>query len=450
MATVLVIDDSPSDRQLSETLLKYGGHEVLLAADGQAGLELVKARTPDLVITDLITPTIDGYELARSVRSDPATAGIPIILITAHYLDAEVRRLAAHIGIQQVIIKPYDPQVFLGAVATALTGTATPDKGNRQSTTAAFHSEHLKVVSAKLHEKVHDLEVMRLQRSEYLASMGAEMQTDLQSILGASQALAADGSRKLGEPDQKVLLGEITSNSRRLIGMVDDVLELSRADSGQVTLRVEDVAVADVVNAVIRRIAPIAARKSVHVDVDAASTGQVPADLYKLTQVLLSLMSNALGATPEGGTVSLAARRNADSLEVSVSDSGPAIGRSESAHMFADLSGFGESRRTANQRARRLRLGLSRRYIELHGGTLSFARSAGRNVFTISLPLTSNLAVTAGKQGLGLRLLRRGMTLRKPGRAGEADEMLVEPFVVAATVADIRKGWATLATGLTR
>jgi two-component system, sensor histidine kinase and response regulator len=445
MATVLVIDDSPSDRQLSETLLKYGGHEVLLAADGQAGLALVKARTPDLVITDLITPTIDGYELARSVRSDPATARIPIILITAHYLDGEVRRLAAHIGIQQVIIKPYDPQVFLDAVATALTGTATPDKGNRQSTTAAFHFEHLKLVSAKLHEKVHDLEVMRLQRSEYLASMGTEMQTDLQSILGASQRLAADGSRKVDEPDQKILLGEITTNSRRLIGMVDDVLELSRADSGQVSLRVEEVTVADVVNAVMHRIAPIAARKSVHIHGDAASMGQVPADLYKLTQVLLSLASNAVGATPAGGTVSLAARRKSDSVEVSVSDSAPAIGPSERARMFVDLSGFGGSGRSANQRTKRLRLGLSRRYIELHGGTLSFARSAGRNIFTIGLPSKTNLAGTGGKPGLGIRLLRRGMTLRKPGPAVDADEMLVEPFVVAATVADIRKGRATLA-----
>ena len=98
MATVIVVDDSASDRHFVATLLKYAGHVVLLSTDGKSGLDLIKKVKPDLVIVDLITPGIDGYELARSVRAHPPTSATPIILQTAHYLESEVQRIAAQIG----------------------------------------------------------------------------------------------------------------------------------------------------------------------------------------------------------------------------------------------------------------------------------------------------------------------------------------------------------------
>src|SRR6202165_4416076 len=110
MATVIVVEDSAPDRELLASLLKYAGHEVMLCADGQAGLDLIKKVKPDLVILDLITPGIDGYELARAVRSDPATHATPIILQTAHYLESEVRRIAAQLRSQEVMIKTFGPQ----------------------------------------------------------------------------------------------------------------------------------------------------------------------------------------------------------------------------------------------------------------------------------------------------------------------------------------------------
>jgi len=79
MANVVVVDDSAPDRQLMASLLRYGGHTAMLCADGQVGLETIKKVKPDLVITDLITPGIDGYDLARAVRANPGTATTPII-----------------------------------------------------------------------------------------------------------------------------------------------------------------------------------------------------------------------------------------------------------------------------------------------------------------------------------------------------------------------------------
>jgi two-component system cell cycle sensor histidine kinase/response regulator CckA len=161
MATVIVVEDSASDRQYMATLLKYAGHLVMLSADGKSALDLIKKEKPDLVIVDLITPGIDGYELARAVRIDPATSDTPIILQTAHYLESEVQRIAAQIGIQLVLIKPFEPQVFLDAVAKTLADRTRIPFTQRATSDAEFHIEHLRVLSAKLLEKVMELEATR-------------------------------------------------------------------------------------------------------------------------------------------------------------------------------------------------------------------------------------------------------------------------------------------------
>jgi PAS domain S-box-containing protein len=161
MATVIVVEDSAPDRQLMASLLKYAGHEAMLCADGQAGLDLIKKVKPDLIIVDLIMPGIDGYDVARAMRADPRTATTPIILQTAHYLEPEIRRIAEQIGIQQILIKPFEPQAFLDVVAKALLEGAVVPLSSQAALGYEFHIEHLRVVSAKLYEKVLQLEAMR-------------------------------------------------------------------------------------------------------------------------------------------------------------------------------------------------------------------------------------------------------------------------------------------------
>ncbi|HXI96510.1 MAG TPA: response regulator, partial [Candidatus Acidoferrum sp.] len=158
----IVIDDSAADRQLAEILLKHAGFDVESSGDGRSGLDLIKRMKPDLVITDLITPTIDGYELAREVRADPGTASILIIMVTAHYLEAEVHRLASQIRIQQVVIKPFEPQVFLDAITKAMGDKTGLDGFIKLPAGNEFHIRHLRTVAAKLYEKVRELEATRL------------------------------------------------------------------------------------------------------------------------------------------------------------------------------------------------------------------------------------------------------------------------------------------------
>jgi CheY-like chemotaxis protein len=158
MARVIVVEDHAPDRQLMASLLKYAGHEAMFCADGQAGLDLINKVKPDLIIVDLIMPGIDGYDVARAVRADPLTATTPIILQTAHYLESEIGRIAEQIGIQEVLIKPFEPEAFLEVVAKALLVEATIPQTSSTALGSEFHVEHLRVVAAKLYEKVLELE----------------------------------------------------------------------------------------------------------------------------------------------------------------------------------------------------------------------------------------------------------------------------------------------------
>src|SRR6185369_16277337 len=102
----------------------YYGHTLAEAGDGVEALERVRERKPDLVITDLLMPNMDGEELMRRLRADPATKDMPAIIYTATYRAREARAIADRVGVRQVLAKPCEPDVIVAAVAEAL-GTAT-------------------------------------------------------------------------------------------------------------------------------------------------------------------------------------------------------------------------------------------------------------------------------------------------------------------------------------
>src|ERR687886_2128274 len=99
MATVLIVDDRPANREYLATLLGYGGHRLLQAADGAEALATARAEHPALVIADILMPTMDGYEFVRQLRADPAVARTPVVFYTAHYHEHEAAALAKSCGV---------------------------------------------------------------------------------------------------------------------------------------------------------------------------------------------------------------------------------------------------------------------------------------------------------------------------------------------------------------
>src|SRR4030067_903475 len=124
MATVLIVDSNPADRRSYITLLGNFGHRLLEADDGVQALELALAELPDLIITDVLMPNMDGFTLARRLRAEPLLMGIPVIFQTAHYDVSEIHRLARASGIQHILRKPAEPQEILrGAERKLLSNT---------------------------------------------------------------------------------------------------------------------------------------------------------------------------------------------------------------------------------------------------------------------------------------------------------------------------------------
>lgn len=155
MATILVVDSRPADRQMHVTLLSSFGHRVLEANDGLEALELARTELPDLVISDIVMPNMDGFTLARRLRSEPLLAAVPVIFQTVHYLETEVRRLATTSGIRHILGKPAEPQEILRTVHEALKQPAAPAKLPQ---TGQLQREHLQLLADKLYEKNVELE----------------------------------------------------------------------------------------------------------------------------------------------------------------------------------------------------------------------------------------------------------------------------------------------------
>ena len=126
MATILIVDDLSTNRDFLVTLLRNQGHRVIEAVDGGAGLAAVHAEHPDLVITDVLMPVMDGYEFVRQLRLDPACSRIPVLFYTAYYGEREARALALSIGVAYVLTKPADAGDVLRTVQRVLTGESDP------------------------------------------------------------------------------------------------------------------------------------------------------------------------------------------------------------------------------------------------------------------------------------------------------------------------------------
>jgi diguanylate cyclase (GGDEF)-like protein len=163
VAKILIADDHRANRDALTALLEVAGHYVLSANDGHQALNLAREHQPELVISDVLMPHMDGYELTRRLKLEPATAGISVMFYTAYFGSRDAKHLAHSLGVAHVLVKPSDNDVILRAVDDVLAArptapAATPDDLDR---------EHLRLMVDQLLEKTGALEAQQ-QRVERL------------------------------------------------------------------------------------------------------------------------------------------------------------------------------------------------------------------------------------------------------------------------------------------
>jgi CheY-like chemotaxis protein len=129
MARILVVDDEESVRYLLQLILEVAGHEVLLAADGDEGIEVARRNRPDVIVLDVMMPRMDGATAFGELKADVQTKGIPILVLTAARLSAVAVELFRS-GAAQVMKKPFDP----ADVVTAVNGLVSATDRQEEST----------------------------------------------------------------------------------------------------------------------------------------------------------------------------------------------------------------------------------------------------------------------------------------------------------------------------
>lgn len=166
MANILIVDDRAENRDFLVTLLGYRGHTLRQASDGAEALEAVRAQAPDLVISDVLMPTMDGYEFVHRLRADPQLAAIPVVFYTAHYLQREATLLAEKSGVRHILRKPCEPREVLSVVAAALGEEAAPPPP--APSIEALSGEHLQLLMEQVSKKNEQLRFATLRLSALL------------------------------------------------------------------------------------------------------------------------------------------------------------------------------------------------------------------------------------------------------------------------------------------
>jgi diguanylate cyclase (GGDEF)-like protein/PAS domain S-box-containing protein len=146
-ARILVVDDDAANRKLVTALLSFEGYTISQASDGSEALKVAQAERPDLVVSDILMPTMDGYELVRRLRAEPSLAGTAVIFYTANYHERSAHALATQCGADRVIVKPCKSARFLAIVKETL--AQVPDRSYAPPDTR-LDSAHLQLLTDKL------------------------------------------------------------------------------------------------------------------------------------------------------------------------------------------------------------------------------------------------------------------------------------------------------------
>ena len=418
-ATVLVVDDNADMRDYLARLLATD-YAVRMVENGRAAFDLVHTARPDLIVSDVMMPELDGFALVRALRADITTEAIPIILVSAR-AGEESTVEGLDVGADDYLVKPFAAAELLARVRTQLEiarvrrGAAERTKLLRAAEMARREAQSL---ADRLQTANEDLaralqsanearafaESANRSKSEFLATMSHEIRTPINAIIGYTQLLTMGIVGPVNE-EQGMQLARIASSGEHLRGLIDDILDLSRIEAGRLTVGSEVGVAARAVTPAIELVRPLAAAKNVALadrcqgDPDALFFG----DAHRVQQVLVNLLSNATKFTPEGGRISvqcgtmqhprvdLEARSTSGWTYLAVEDNGIGIPPEMLERIFQPFV-QGEGGYTRTHPGTGLGLTISRRLARLMGGDLTVESVQGEGSrFTLWLP--------AGEQG---------------------------------------------------
>jgi signal transduction histidine kinase len=362
---ILIVEDDAALLAGLREVLELAGYRVVTADHGVAGLAALETFTPDLIISDIMMPKMDGYRFFGEVRARPAWLGLPFIFLTAKGEKTDVRR-GKQLGVDDYITKPFDEEDLLVAVRAKL--------DRRAQLQAA-----------------HDRQIGDFKRT-ILNTLHHEFRTPLTYITTYTELLRDSGAEVSADDLVQYLRG-LQTGSERLRRLVEDFILLVEIQSGaarETYERRRDVLhnLSSILHGVLTKYGARAAARGVELISDVpAQLPPVLADPEYLTTAVSRLVDNAIKfCKREGGRVTLAARADKERLVLQVKDDGIGMESDQLSKIFDTFYQIDRAR--MEQQGIGSGLAIARGLITLHGGTLAVESQAGvGSTFTIELPL---------------------------------------------------------------
>jgi signal transduction histidine kinase len=376
-ATIIVVEDEIGARATLCGILEDVGYCVIGLEKGAAALDIIRKGNFEAIITDIRLPDISGMEileLAKEINPDAT------VIMTTGYASVETAVDAVNQGAFAYFVKPVNPDEIKTAIANALKQQRLAQENKRLV-------ESLQRSNKLLYEANEELKKATQAKSEFLAHMSHELRTPLNVINGFSELLLDGVPGEINE-EQRQCLNDILSSGKHLLSLIDDILDLSRIESGKMELKLADFSLTDLIETIRSEMTSIMVpRKQVfEVEVE-EKLPPVNADNAKVRQVFLNLLSNATKFTPDGGRVKVEVVRENNWCRVSVVDNGIGIKKEDQERLFTPFVQL-EKPLDRTRGGTGLGLTIARQIVEKHGGKILVESEYGKGSrFSFTLPL---------------------------------------------------------------
>ncbi len=367
---ILVVDDSPDNLFLVQTILEEEGYQLSFAEDGMSALEQVHQSPPSLVLLDVMMPGMNGYEVTQKIRSNPNLPFIPILLVTAHEESSVVKGLDT--GADDFIRKPFDMDELLARVRALL---------------------RLK------HSIDAEQEIMR-QREDFVSRLTHDLRTPLVAADRMLTLLQRGTFGDVASTAQEAIEGIIGSN-QNLLQMVNTLLEVYRHEAGKKTMTFARFDFEGLIRDVVEELRPLIEEKGLNLELQTSSSqaanwdGKIVGDCLEIRRVITNLIGNAIKFTDEGGITIRVELKNGDGridrekyAVAVIQDTGTGISAEDQQELF-EWFRQGQHMRAGSG----LGLHLSSRIIKAHQGRIEVESQIDEgSTFRVYLPVVQNVS----------------------------------------------------------
>jgi two-component system cell cycle sensor histidine kinase PleC len=353
---ILLVDDDAVQRALLRETLEKAGFSCDDAQDGDEGLSKCLSLKPDLMVLDVMMPKRDGFSVCSEIRNGQVTPGLPILMVTGLNDIKSIER-AFDVGATNFLTKPVNFSLLEHHI-------------NYMLRSAGMEQQMLRAM--RLAEEASAA------KSQFLSNMSHELRTPLTAIIGFSEMISAEILGPIGTATYVGYAEDIHRSGVHLLSIINDILDISKIESGTFQLYKEPLDLANLFERVLSIIRPHAEEANVPLILDTPDyVPTVYTDELRLKQVLINLLSNAVKFTPRKGQVALHAHvSEQQDLVIAVSDSG--IGM-HPGNITRALSRFGQIDGGFNRKQEGTGLGLplAKEITELLGGDFAITTAEG-------------------------------------------------------------------------